>query len=856
MIAPKYGISEERIAELHYAYELYELVECLGDRHIWTGWDIDTYDEDESDQAIRRHTFELPGGHGFTAPPKQTAAAYSDGSNSEFDLVGGDSGMEGMNPMQGGGGGDGSAPDGHRVQHVAGMRDWLHHPRMSTFCVQWAQNLRDVAYSKRQKAARLDPFSDQVLSFAKEDPEASKCAEDLHLFTNGGRFKTAYSNYKKTTGQVLHDFIDERPITVGAFRGQFHYQDVVMMYSTRAKPEKRDKSNMKKRNLQPGLYACLNRDINLPIYPDNMSRWEAHRACYGKITAILPDRNSDGRRVKFVEMTNLSPRMMMHKKFLEDMYSKDEPFDNTWSPWAKKDKKQNTSFLELPLSLLDPLLRCRGKAGGMNYAVRIVQERQEERTRVHGQPAPALTLFAIFDCRHMVTPGFWEQTILHFFREENGIVKLYEGAKYCQVPQNFIGIELATDYLDMQNEYLFRYVNCIRDGVGAVTSCGTNCVWAIEKGFEYEEKTMIEDTATSHKVILQGYEGTYHYEKLIFGTPKENKDFLAAIFRWSRGAVQLFWLAVMAGSRGEGGVAVPFFWVVLFLFIVPMAICQFGMLSLYNEKNSFEMAMYLYCGFFFIFSLGFYFVTTRKYGYLLRYCVLFDNSTYFFNTFPAYYWCLVLPAYMCWAGAIPFDYYFFTLVPGGFLWEVLTYIEIIEVKGWSIVEGRKPEDISILRSQQMYFVNCPLHGLAFYSGCKSAVRILFRHHDASSWSSFGSGGPGDWIVYWLYFLNSWLLSCIVSAFIQVGIYGLSDATKVISFAVGSFTAVLFMGLVFDPFCILVYGSTKTITLKHAYLVFWCVMLVLGVVIFAFQGGSQVELDAIGQSDDGDDSRRF
>lgn len=51
----------------------------------------------------------------------------------------------------------------------------------------------------------------------------------------------------------------------------------------------------------------------------------------------------------------------------------------------------------------------------------------------------------------------------------------------------------------------------------------------------------------AHQVILQGFEGTYHYEKLIFGTPKEHKDFLAAVYRWSRGAVQLFWLAVLGG---------------------------------------------------------------------------------------------------------------------------------------------------------------------------------------------------------------------------------------------------------------------------------------------------------------------
>ena len=149
----------------------------------------------------------------------------------------------------------------------------------------------------------------------------------------------------------------------------------------------------------------------------------------------------------------------------------------------------------------------------------------------------------------------------------------------------------------------------------------------------------------------------------------------------------------------------------------------------------------------------------------------------------------------------------------------------------------------------MYFVNCPLHGLAFYSGCKSASRILFRHHDASSWSSFGSGGPGDWIVYWLIFLMSWEVSCLVSALMQVG-PNFGNPAKVISFAVGSFTAMLFAGLIFDPFCILIYGQTKTITLKHAYLVFWCVMLALGIVIGISAGSfNQIEVDNISGIDD-------
>ena len=233
---------------------------------------------------------------------------------------------------------------------------------------------------------------------------------------------------------------------------------------------------------------------------------------------ILADRNVDGRRVKFVELSTLSEDMIANKPYLEELYSDAQTEGKTlWSPLlngptsslssssqggpngeigeeegeysalddeseaallpavSKNPDLQGSSlsgaphrqphqlssnaFIQLPLSILAPLLRCRGKAGGMNFAVKVLEEREHERAASDplNQQLPALTLFAIFDCRHMVTPGFWEQTILHFFRERAGEVSLQPSVKYCQVPQNFIGVELATDYLDMQNEFLFRY---------------------------------------------------------------------------------------------------------------------------------------------------------------------------------------------------------------------------------------------------------------------------------------------------------------------------------------------------------------------------------------------------------------
>ena len=192
-------------------------------------------------------------------------------------------------------------------------------------------------------------------------------------------------------------------------------------------------------------------------------------------------------------------------------------------------------------------------------------------------------------------------------------------------------------------------------------------------------------------------------------------------------------------------------------------------------------------------------------------------------------------------------YSLMTVAFGGLLWESLQWILILEVKGWSIVEGKRPKDISILRSQQMYFVNTPLHGVAFYSGTKSAWRIIFSHHDASSWSSFGHGGPGDWIENWLIFLVSFECLSISSAVIQIGLEGIDDAARLTSFGVGIVTAMIFLALVFDPFCILVTGKTRTVTLKHAYFIFWFIMILLGTIIL----GLGIHISVNGQVGDDD-----
>jgi hypothetical protein len=712
--------------------------------------------------------------------------------------------------------------------------------------VQWAQSLLELEASTGKSYKKIDPFSADVLAFAKDDVTNCQIAEELHLFDDGGRFKQAYLDCKKFQIHKVHDFVEVKDGRISFFFGTYVSRPLRMIYSNRGKPEMREKTQEKRRILVPGVYACLNGSKELPAldpssyydyttqspypapYTGRISNWEAYRRCYGLVNRELGTRFFQGKQTKVLELVRLSDDM--HKIQAQLMAKFPQKF-------SQNGKGDDDERIELPEAWLDPQQRCRGKAGGMNFSVRFLEDRENLELGLGLKSAPPnLKLYAIFDCRHMVTPGFWEQTILHFFRDTGGVVHRLESVMYCQVPQNFVGVELKTDYLDMQNEYLFRYVNCIRDGVGAVTSCGTNCVWALERGFEYEERTMIEDTATSHKVLLSHYEGTYHYEKLIFGTPKENYDFLAAVFRWSRGAVQLFWLSYFGGSQGKAG---PFmFWKLLLCTVGYMFAFVFGLQFCFEPI----LVIPLYFVFFVTTLIGFWFLTTGTYGKLLRYVVLVDNTTYFFGTIPAYFWCLILPTYMCFVGYIPFDYAYFTLVPGSFFWEILTWMLISEVKFWSIVEGKRPREISILRSQQMYFVTTPLHGVATYSGSRSGYRILTKHHDASSWSSFGEGGPGYWVKYWLIFLVTVETSNVMSSIIGVGMHG-TTGHKPIAYFVGATTACLFLALVFDPFCILCFGGTKTITMKHAYLVFWFVLLMMGFLVMFGIGSDLISSSA-------------
>ena len=136
----------------------------------------------------------------------------------------------------------------------------------------------------------------------------------------------------------------------------------------------------------------------------------------------------------------------------------------------------------------------------------------------------------------------------------------------CQLAHTYIGMEHATDKLDMRNDFLFTGMAITRDRCYGMTSCGTGGIWAITSpvgvGSYFYGRTMIEDTSTSHAKFLQGRRSIYiapsrsQKWQLMSAVPKVSANYLEALERWDTGAVQ-----VLVAQ----GLFAPWFWVCLVL---------------------------------------------------------------------------------------------------------------------------------------------------------------------------------------------------------------------------------------------------------------------------------------------------
>lgn len=411
--------------------------------------------------------------------------------------------------------------------------------------------------------------------------------------------------------------------------------------------------------------------------------------------------------------------------------------------------------------------------------------------------------------------------------------------------------------------------------------------------FRFNEETMIEDTASSHDVIIQGRKGVYHFERLVVGARKGEADYLAAVFRWSKGAVQLLWTSYIPWKH--------FYWwpwLSLVLYVIPIMFC-IAFLEMINVESIVEdgegWVYYTVChgfgvdmctgnhGHLQLYNLvlnpvyiGYviWMVLVVIGGFLNRricaYMIMVENTVYPFTAICGALW-VIFPVVMCITGDSPVSMDATTLVFGALWMQLNFYIILSKIKSWApLDEGKKPPEISMLRAQQMYFLTPMLHLYAIVQGSISGFGIVFLNRDASFWSSFDNTTPLVIAKVWTICLFTLLVSSMITGIVRgsMCLAGLCGGTFQ-SYVLGTVLVALMLLMVTEPMMALFFlksmvkqklrgtqslyervsqavcGQHMTITLNQIYLVLW-----FGFGIFiALSPTNGVFRDVLNSSDD-------
>jgi len=250
----------------------------------------------------------------------------------------------------------------------------------------------------------------------------------------------------------------------------------------------------------------------------------------------------------------------------------------------------------------------------------------------------------------------------------------------------------------------------------------------------------------------------------------DTTDYLAAVFRWSRGAVQLaftsFWFPRYKYVWPWFNMAIhvlPIVTTIVYLQSQKLDECHrtdlagrsglvpcrlgpaFGLLL--------DPVYLLYVSV--MVSIT---VVSFHWDRLGANLVMFENVTYFFTSSSAFFWILI-PMYMCITkNGLPVVLDTQLICLGGFWVQLHMGLLLQHVKAWSPLEdGTKPNNQSLLRAQQMFLVNAPLHVLATFFGFRDGLAIIFRGMDASRWNSFDNKMAIVAVKLWMILLVSALV---------------------------------------------------------------------------------------------------
>lgn len=199
----------------------------------------------------------------------------------------------------------------------------------------------------------------------------------------------------------------------------------------------------------------------------------------------------------------------------------------------------------------------RGKAGALNVSLQYLKTKAAEWCYDNQFDENKIQVFmGIVDARHMLAEPdiFWNDSLPFFSGLKSGHASKdfngdsTTGRQLCinvQFPQFFSNVS-RDDFLDNKNSAYYTIWQTLRDSAKATTSSGTNAIWDVTNpNFQFATTSRIEDTGTSQKYLAKHV--SVHLPCFVsYGVAKQTGDYIEAVYRWSTGAVELFWATFLS----------------------------------------------------------------------------------------------------------------------------------------------------------------------------------------------------------------------------------------------------------------------------------------------------------------------
>ena len=263
------------------------------------------------------------------------------------------------------------------------------------------------------------------------------------------------------------------------------------------------------------------------------------------------------------------------------------------------------------------------------------------------------------------------------------------------------------------------------------TSSGTNAIWDItDTNFIYATTSRIEDTGTTQQVFHKYL--TVHLPCFVaYGIAKDTEDYIEAVYRWSTGAVELFWATLFSHQ-------------IYHYFIILGIVILFTFASFAPYANSY----FIWLVTLFFMGVMAYFEKSNGYRPLRQLNV---SATIVMN---GLYWISNLSSIM-WVAVVPIRIAIFSVAPlsksleQSLFWAFISLsvrlpIGIITDRIIAIARFLSPKTIAdewnynlvLWRSSQLYLCSFAYTLLSVLSGTRTAFRAWWMDGDNTMWSSY------------------------------------------------------------------------------------------------------------------------